>query len=57
MIMLTVPLDKKTGQTNEEVFEGSFYETGNDYEIYVYLHDSRSQYDRLIGYLPLKTGK
>lgn len=50
-------LDKKNGQTNEEVFEGSFYETGNDYEIFVYLHDSRSQYDRLIGYLPLKTGK
>jgi hypothetical protein len=50
-------VDKKTGQTNEEVFEGSFYETGNDYEIYVYLHDDRSQYDRLIGYLPLKSGK
>jgi hypothetical protein len=50
-------VDKKTGQANEEVFEGSYYETGNDYEIYVYFHDSRSQYDRLIGYLPLKTGK
>jgi hypothetical protein len=50
-------MDKKTGQTNLEVFEGSYYETGNDYEIYVYLHDSRSQYDRLVGYLPLKTGK
>jgi len=50
-------VDKETGKTNEEVFEGSFYETGNDYEIYVYLHDSRSQYDRLVGYLPLKTGK
>ena len=50
-------VDKMSGQTNEEIFEGSFYETGNDYEIYVYLHDSRSQYDRLIGYLPLKTGK
>jgi len=50
-------VDKKTGQTNEELFEGSFYETGNDYEIYVYLHDSRSQYDRLVGYLPLKIGK
>jgi hypothetical protein len=50
-------VDKSTGKTNEEVFEGSFYETGNDYEIFVYLHDSRSQYDRLIGYLPLKIGK
>ncbi len=50
-------VDRKTGLTNEEVFEGSFYETGNDYEIIVYLHNSLSQYDRLIGYLPLKTGK
>jgi hypothetical protein len=50
-------LDKKTGRTNDEVFEGSYYETGNDYEIYVYFHDSRGQYDRLAGYLPLKTGK
>jgi hypothetical protein len=49
--------DKKTGKTNGEVFEGSYYETGNDYEIYFYLHDSRGQYDRLVGYLPLKTGK
>ena len=29
---------RKTGKTNDEVFEGSFYETGNDYEIFVYLH-------------------
>jgi hypothetical protein len=50
-------VDKETGETNGEVFEGSFYETGNDYEIYVYLHDNRSRYDRLIGYLPLKSGK
>jgi hypothetical protein len=49
--------DRKSGKANLEVFEGSYYETGNDYEIYIYLHDSRSQYDRLVGYLPLKTGK
>ncbi len=47
---------RREGQTTE-VFEGSYYETGNDYEIYVYFHDSRGQYDRLAGYLPLKTGK
>jgi hypothetical protein len=50
-------VDKKTGKTIDEVFEGSFYETGNDYEIFVYLHDSRSRYDRIVGYLPVKTGK
>jgi hypothetical protein len=46
--------NKSKGRADEETFEGSFYETGNDYEIYVYLHDNRSRYDRLIGYLPLK---
>jgi len=45
-----------TGMANEESFEGNFYETGNDYEIYIYLHDNRRRYDRLIGYLPLKNG-
>jgi hypothetical protein len=46
--------DKSSGVRDDEVFEGNFYETGNDYEIFMYLHDSRSPYDRLIGYLPLK---
>jgi hypothetical protein len=48
-------LDKSAGSADEEIFEGSFYETGNDYEIYIYLHDNQGGYDRLIGYLPLKT--
>jgi len=47
-------IDKASGHLNTEVFEGNFYETVNDYEIFVYLHDSRSGYDRLVGYLPLK---
>jgi hypothetical protein len=47
-------LDKSTSLADEALFEGSYYETGNDYEIFVYLHDSRSRYDRLICYLPLK---
>jgi len=36
---------------NEDIFpiEGSFYETTNDYVIYVYLHDFRMNYDKLIG--------
>jgi hypothetical protein len=46
--------DKARGQLNLEVFEGNYYETVNDYEIFVYLHDSRSGYDRLVGYLPMK---
>jgi hypothetical protein len=48
-------LEKSANRADEEIFEGSFYETGNDYEIYIYLHDNHGGYDRLIGYLPLKT--
>ncbi len=47
-------IDKASGHLNTAVFEGSFFETVNDYEIFVYLHNSRSGYDRLVGYLPLK---
>jgi hypothetical protein len=32
------------------VIEGSYYETENDYVVYVYLHTNTSRYDRLIGY-------
>lgn len=36
---------------NESIFpiDGSFYDTENDYIIYVYLHDFRMNYDKLIG--------
>jgi hypothetical protein len=30
--------------------EGSYYETENDYVVYVYLSTTSSRYDRLIGY-------
>ena len=30
--------------------EGSYWETENDYQIYVYFHETGSRYDRLIGY-------
>ncbi len=49
-------VDPKTGKKNEEVFEGSYAETSNDYQIYVYLHGNGSNYDELIGFLPLKFG-
>jgi hypothetical protein len=49
-------VDPKTGEKNEEIFEGSYSETSNDYQIYIYLHDSGSKYDELIGYLPLSFG-
>ncbi len=49
--------DKSTGHLYTDIFEGNYFETSNDYEIFVYLHDSRSRCDRLIGYLPLKTSR
>ncbi len=39
------------GAADEETIEGSYRETGNSYEVLVYLHD---RYDRLIGYKALK---
>lgn len=35
--------------------EGSYYETGNTYSIFIYHRDVRKYYDRLIGYLTLTT--
>jgi hypothetical protein len=39
------------GAADEETIEGSYRQTGNSYEVLVYLHD---RYDRLIGYQTLK---
>jgi len=46
--------DPKTGITNEYEMEGSFYETENDYAIFIYFHDRFKRYDRLIGWLSIK---
>jgi hypothetical protein len=45
--------DPGNGLINEYELEGSFFETENDYSIFVYFHD-RLGYDRLLGYLPIK---
>jgi hypothetical protein len=42
------------GMINEYDLEGSYYETENDYSIFVYFHDRHKGYDRLIGFLPIK---
>lgn len=47
-------VNPETGKSDELDIEGSFYETGNDYSIFVYFHDQFKRYDRLIGYLPIK---
>jgi hypothetical protein len=40
-------------QTDETAIEGNFYETANDYSVYIYYHDNLNRYDRLLGILPL----
>ncbi|MBN2481462.1 MAG: DUF5103 domain-containing protein [Bacteroidales bacterium] len=41
-------------ETDEVIIEGSHYETGNTYSIFIYYHDVRQNYDRLIGYRSIK---
>jgi hypothetical protein len=45
--------DPETGIINEYEMEGSFYETENDYAIFIYFHDRFKRYDRLVGWLPI----
>jgi hypothetical protein len=46
--------DKTKEHIDDTRFEGNFYETENDYAIYVYFHDQIRRFDRIIGYLSLK---
>ena len=46
-IYVYVPKDNNV--IDETYFENSFYETENDYVIYVYYHPFGSRYDHLIG--------
>ncbi|HHU35332.1 MAG TPA: DUF5103 domain-containing protein, partial [Bacteroidetes bacterium] len=43
------------GKTDELMFEGSHYETENDYLIIVYYRNPRERYDRIIGYQSIKS--
>jgi hypothetical protein len=46
--------DEETGIISETGIEGSFYETENNYAIFIYFHDHFKRYDRLIGYSSTK---
>ncbi|MCL2327406.1 MAG: DUF5103 domain-containing protein [Bacteroidetes bacterium] len=52
---LLAHFDKKTAQFNSADIEGSFYQTENDYEIFVYFYDQMYGYDRVIGYKKLNS--
>jgi len=42
--------DATTGKTDNTVIEGSFFETENDYQAFVYFRKPGSRWDQLIGY-------
>jgi hypothetical protein len=45
----------KGGKTSTEPVEGSYWETENEYQIYVYYHPVGERFDRLIGFRQLKS--
>lgn len=47
--LLFVPVGETVGRT--DVLEGDFYETANDYYVYVYYRSPSDRYDRLVGYM------
>ncbi len=49
--------DPKTEQFNSAEIEGSFYQTENDYEIFVYFYDQMYGYDQVIAYKKLNSVK
>lgn len=50
-------LDKKTGKTDQTLFEGSFFETENTYQVFVYYRKPGARWEELIGYTNLNTTK
>ncbi|MDR2963306.1 MAG: DUF5103 domain-containing protein [Bacteroidales bacterium] len=52
---LLAEFDPKTAQFNSANIEGSFYQSENDYEIFVYFYDISAAYDRVIGYKKLNS--
>lgn len=50
-------LDPSTGKLDETIFEASFFETANLYQIFVYYRKPGSRWDELIGYTQLNTLK
>lgn len=49
--------DNATGKVDNTSFEGSFFETENDYQAFVYYRRPGSRWDELIGYQMVSTAK
>jgi len=50
-------LDKTTGKANQTVFEGSFFETENTYQVFAYYKKPGSRWEELIGYASVSNVK
>jgi hypothetical protein len=49
--------DRETGKVNESIFEGCFFETENNYQVFVYFRKPGSRWEELIGYTMINTVK
>lgn len=52
---LYVYKDKESGAISHQLFEGSFYETDNAYQVFVYYRKPGGRWDELVGYLSTQT--
>lgn len=48
-------LNKETGQTDQTVFEGSYFETANTYQVFAYYRKPGARWEELIGYNSVNT--
>ncbi|TDQ06936.1 uncharacterized protein DUF5103 [Pedobacter metabolipauper] len=50
-------LDKTSGKADQTVFEGSYFETGNTYQVYAYYKRPGSRFEELIGFTSISNLK
>ncbi|WP_316815806.1 DUF5103 domain-containing protein [Pedobacter nyackensis] len=48
-------LNKATGQTDPTIFEGSYFETANTYQVFTYYRKPGARWEELIGYSSVNT--
>jgi hypothetical protein len=49
--------DNSTNRINESTFEGSYFETGNNYQVFVYYKKPGSRWEELVGFTQVSTSK
>lgn len=47
--------DKDTGKTDQAIFEGSYFETANTYQVFAYYRKPGARWEELIGYSTVNT--